>query len=291
MAPSAVPWDDPEEYYIFPVPHTGERVKFVDYPPVEMTVSKIKETIGDFCRAARNAIEAGFDGVEVHGANGYLVEQFLSTNSNKRTDDYGGSIENRCRFVLELMEEIAAAIGAEKTAIRLSPFGLFNQARSEQRLETWSHLSRELKSRLPSLSYVSFIEPRYEQIFTEAEKQRFLDSWSLPEVDLSPFRTLFGDTPFFSAGGHNDTNAWGVLEKGTYDALLFGRYFISNPDLVERLRRGLPLTPYNRARFYGPFDDNAVGYTDYPFYKEGDASSYTLKAPENGQTAGVHLSN
>ena len=265
-------------------------VKFADYPPEEMSVSKIKETIQDYCRAARSALEAGFDGVELHAANGYLPEQFLSSNSNKRTDEYGGSIEGRCRFVLELMEALAATVGPENTSIRLSPFGLFNQSRGEQRVETWGHLSRELKARLPTLSYVSFIEPRFEQIFTEEEKQRFLDSWSLPDVDLSPFRTIFGDTPFFSAGGHNDTNVWGVLEKGTYDALLFGRYFISNPDLVERLRRGLPLTPYNRARFYGPFDDNEVGYTDYPFYKAGDASTHTLK-DQNGQVAGVHLCN
>jgi 2,4-dienoyl-CoA reductase-like NADH-dependent reductase (Old Yellow Enzyme family) len=165
------------------------------------------------------------------------------------------------------MDELAKTVGEENLAIRLSPFGLFNQARGEQRVETWGHLSRELKSRHPRLSYVSFIEPRYEQIFSEAEKARFLKSWGLPHVDLSVFREIWGDTPFFSAGGFDDTNSWGVVESGKYDALLYGRYFVSNPDLVERLRNGWPLAKYDRSRFYGPFEDPIVGYTDYPAYE------------------------
>lgn len=278
LAPSSVPWDNPEECFAYPVPHTSTPIKFADHPPVEMTVPKIKETIQDYRRAAQAAMEAGFDGVELHGANGYLPEQFLNTNSNRRTDDYGGTIEKRCRFVLELMGELAAAVGQENLAIRLSPFGLFNQARSEQRLETWSHLSGELKRALPRLSYVSFIEPRFEQIYSEAEKERFLASWGLLDVSLAPFRRIFGDTPFFSAGGFDDANAWGVLERGDYDALLFGRWFTSNPDLVERLRHGRPLAPYDRSRFYGPFEDNHVGYVDYPFYDEGSVSETTATA-------------
>ncbi|KAF5644881.1 OYE2-NADPH dehydrogenase (old yellow enzyme) isoform 1 [Fusarium tjaetaba] len=268
LAPSATPWDDPNETFAYPPPHSTTPVKIADYPPIEMTVEKIKSTISDYVEAAKNAIEAGFDGVEVHGGNGYLVEQFLSSNINKRTDHYGGTEEKRCNFALELMEELAKSIGQENLAIRLTPFGLFNQARGEKRVETWSHLCRELKSRLPKLSYVSFVEPRYEQIFSEAEKQKFLGSWGLPTVDLSLFRSIFGDTPFFSAGGFNDVNSWGAVESGKYDGLLYGRYFISNPDLVERLRNGWPLQAYDRKTFYGPFEDNAVGYTDYPFYKE-----------------------
>ncbi|EWZ01094.1 hypothetical protein FOYG_00774 [Fusarium oxysporum NRRL 32931] len=268
LAPSATPWDDPNETFSYPPPHSTTPVKIADYPPIEMTVDKIKSTISDYVNAAKNAIEAGFDGVEVHGGNGYLVEQFLSSNINKRTDHYGGSEEKRCNFALELMEELAKVIGQENLAIRLTPFGLFNQARGEKRVETWSYLCRELKSRLPKISYVSFVEPRYEQIFSEAEKQKFLGSWGLPTVDLSLFRSIFGDTPFFSAGGFNDVNSWGVVESGKYDGLLYGRYFISNPDMVERLRNGWPLQAYDRKTFYGPFEDNAVGYTDYPFYKK-----------------------
>jgi 2,4-dienoyl-CoA reductase-like NADH-dependent reductase (Old Yellow Enzyme family) len=108
---------------------------------------------------------------------------------------------------------------------------------------------------------------RYEQVYSETEKQKFLNSWGLDSIDLSSFRSIFGDTPFFSAGGFDDKNSWGVLESGKYDALLFGRYFISNPDLPTRLKDGLPLAPYDRSRFYGPFEDNAIRYTDYPEWK------------------------
>lgn len=271
LSASATPWDDPTEVFAYPPPHATERVRLADHPPVAMTHDKIRQTITDYCQAAKLAMnECGFDGVELHAGNGYLPEQFLSSNVNKRTDEYGGTPEKRCRFVLELMNALASAVGGdENLAIRLTPFGLFNQARGEQRLETWGHLCRELKASLPKLSYVSFVEPRYEQIFSETEKQKFLDSWGLPEVDLSTFRTIWGDTPFMSAGGFNDANCWGVLESGAYDALLFGRYFISNPDLVERLRKGLPLAAYDRSRFYGPFpEDPHVCYTDYPTWEQ-----------------------
>ncbi|GAO18768.1 uncharacterized protein UV8b_04921 [Ustilaginoidea virens] len=269
LAPSSVPWEDADECFSYPPPHTATRVKLAQYPPREMTREDIARTIEDHCRSAALAVEIGFDGVELHGGNGYLAEQFLSSNSNRRTDEYGGTAEKRCKFVLDLMDALAGTVGPENLAIRLTPFGLFNQARGEQRIETWSHLCRQLKRRLPGLSYVSFVEPRYEQILCQAEKQAFLDSWGLPHVDLSLFREIWGTTPFMSAGGFDDANSWDVMESGRYDALLYGRLFISNPDLVERLRNGWPLAPYDRARFYGPFDEPAVGYTDYPSY-QGD---------------------
>ncbi|KAK2595025.1 hypothetical protein QQS21_007279 [Conoideocrella luteorostrata] len=269
MAPSSVPWDDPNEPFVYPAPHSSTPVKLSEHPPREMTTSDIDRTMRDYCKSAKMAMEAGFDGIELHGGNGYLPEQFLSSNSNKRNDEYGGSPEKRCKFVIDLMERLAETVGQDNLAIRLTPFGLYNQARSEKRVETWGHLCRKLKERFPALSYVSFVEPRYEQIFSEAEKQVFLDSWGLPNVDLTMFRSIWGNTPFFSAGGFNDTNSWGLIESGQYDALLYGRYFISNPDLVERLRNGWPLADYDRCRFYGPFDDPAFRYTDYPVYKDG----------------------
>ncbi|KAL4800175.1 hypothetical protein BDV19DRAFT_353556 [Aspergillus venezuelensis] len=264
VSASATVWDSPTECYSHPPVGATAQVPYSQHPPIELTVDHIKRTIADYCNAAKAAIEAGFDGVEIHGGNGYLPEQFLSSNVNKRTDEYGGSPEKRCKFVLELMEEMSKTIGAEKLAIRLSPFGLFNQARGEQRVETWTHLCKELKRTLPDLSYVSFIEPRYEQIFSYEEKDRFLGSWGLTNVDLTSFREIFGSTPFFSAGGWDQKNSWGVLESGRYDALLYGRYFTSNPDLVERLKTGVEFTPYKRERFYGPFEDNKVFYIDYP---------------------------
>lgn len=109
-------------------------------------------------------------------------------------------------------------------------------------------------------------DQRYEPLFSAEQKDQFLDSWGLREVDLSSFRSIFGDTPFFSAGGFDDKNAWDAAEA--YDGLLYGRYFISNPDLPKRLREGLPLAPYDRSRFYGPFKDGAIGYTDYTEWRE-----------------------
>ncbi|KAI1841098.1 hypothetical protein JX266_012691 [Neoarthrinium moseri] len=273
VAPSAIPWDDPYERFMYPPPHATTLVKYVEHRPTELSVRRIQETIADYCRAAQMAMEVGFDGIELHGGNGYLPEQFLSSNSNRRTDEYGGTDEKRCQFVLELMDELSKTVGQENLAIRLSPFGLFNQMRSEHRLETWGYLCHQLKQKHPRLSYVSFIEPRYEQIFSESEKKEFLDSWDLPQVDLSSFRAIFGEIHFFSAGGFDDQNSWGVLESGRYDALVYGRLFISNPDLVERLKNGLALTPYDRSRFYGPFQDNSIGYTDYLRTGEMDKAS------------------
>ncbi|KAJ5632527.1 Flavin oxidoreductase hxnT [Penicillium lividum] len=264
VCPSATVWDSPTECYSHPSVGSTESVRYADHPPIELSVAHLKRTIRDYCEAAKTALEIGFDGVEIHSGNGYLPEQFLSSNINKRTDAYGGSPEKRCLFVFELMDELAKTIGEENLAIRLSPFGLFNQARGEQRVETWTHLCEGLKRSHPKLSYVSFIEPRYEQIFNEGEKEDFLQSWGLKDITLDRFRKIFGDTPFFSAGGFDDKNSWGIVESGRYDGLLYGRYFISNPDLVDRLKKGLPLAPYDRSRFYGPFEDNAFHYTDYP---------------------------
>lgn len=109
---------------------------------------------------------------------------------------------------------------------------------------------------------------RYEQVFSEKDKQSFLNSWGVGAVDLSSFRAIFGDTPFFSAGGFDDKNSFEVMKTDSYDALLYGRYFISNPDLPKRLKEGLALNPYDRSRFYGPFEDNAIGYTDYPAWEQ-----------------------
>ena len=134
------------------------------------------------------------------------------------------------------MTALADALGAENCALRLSPFGLFNQTRGSQRIETWSYLCRELKRSVPNLSYIHFIEPRYEQLHSYAEKDEYIRSWGLePEdISLNLFREIMGDTPFVTAGGWNMDNCWGALESGRYDAIAFGRYFLSTPDFVSR---------------------------------------------------------
>jgi 2,4-dienoyl-CoA reductase-like NADH-dependent reductase (Old Yellow Enzyme family) len=171
VSASATPYED-GECYPYPPPGTSSQVKYEDFPPTELSIEGIKKQIADYVNAAKLAVmECGFDGVEVHGGNGYLPEQFLSSNINKRTDAYGGSPEKRCTFLLELMEALASEIGENKLAIRLSPFGMYNQARGTQRLETWGHLCRELKKK-HKLSYVHFIEPRYEQVHSLEEKNK-----------------------------------------------------------------------------------------------------------------------
>ncbi|EPE29737.1 FMN-linked oxidoreductase [Glarea lozoyensis ATCC 20868] len=266
-----------EDRYSHPPPGTSKTVRYADFPPKELDEEGIRRQIADYVRAAKAAVEeCGFDGVEVHGGNGYLPEQFLSSNINVRTDAYGGSPEKRCKFVLELMDALVATIGQEKLAIRLTPFGMFNQARGTQRLETWGYLCKELKRRY-ALSYVHFVEPRYEQVFSLEEKNKYLESWGFPDIDLKLFRDIFGSTPFVSAGGWNDKNCWGVLEEDTYDAFAIGRLFLSTPDMIERLKNGLPLNEYNRPRFYGPFPDPEVGYTDYPTWEEKQKKAKQIK--------------
>lgn len=271
VCPSPTPFDgDHKSRYAPPdddsgAPGRGESIRMSDHAPKEMTHDDIRRTIQAYVDAAKRAVfECGFDGIEVHGGNGYLVEQFLSTNINKRTDEYGGTVEGYCRFPLELMEALAGAVGDENVAIRLSPFGLFLQSYGEQRMEIWSHLCQGLKQRIPAMSYIHFIEPRFEQIIDPATKDSYLKSLG-DNISLKPFHKIMGSTPFFVSGGYNDTNLWGVIESGSADAISIGRYFTSNPDLVSRLRLGQKLSKYDRDRFYWvPFDERARGYTDYP---------------------------
>jgi 2,4-dienoyl-CoA reductase-like NADH-dependent reductase (Old Yellow Enzyme family) len=256
LCPSATPFEgDLESRYPPPdddsgAPGCGPRIKLRDFPPKEMTHDDIRRIIAAYVDAAKRGVErCGFDGIEVHGGNGYLVEQFLSTNINKRTDAYGGSVEGYCRFPIELMTALARAVGGENVAIRLSPFGLFNQSYGENRVEIWSHLCHKLKAKIPNMSYIHFIEPRFEQIIDTASKDSYLRSLS-GDISLTTLREIMSNTPFIVSGGYNDTNIWNVIESGNADAISFGRYFTSNPDLVDRLRTGKQLSKYDRETFY-----------------------------------------
>ncbi|BGP36738.1 hypothetical protein JCM10450v2_000630 [Rhodotorula kratochvilovae] len=250
--------------------------------PHSLTVDEIQATQEDFATAAKRALEAGFDGIELHAANGYLFDQFQHTNINQRTDAYGGSIENRNRFTLETLDKVIAAIGADRTAIRLAPFGMFNQARGEERQAQWTALCVELEKR--GLAYVHLIEPRFDELQSEAEKLANLDANnSLATLDLSlrPYREALRATPVIAAGNYNAKNMNDGI-GAEHDLVAFGRYFCSNEDLVERLRTGQPLWHYNRSRFYGPFPDNEIGYTVHPERK-------THKAGERIQFEGEVL--
>ncbi|OWZ26774.1 NADPH dehydrogenase [Cryptococcus neoformans c45] len=236
--------------------------------PRPMALEDIERVKEEYAQAAVNCIKAGFDGVEIHGANGYLPEQFLHSNINRRDDKYGGSPENRNRFVLEICQAVTRAIGPDRFGLRLSPYGFFNEARGDNRVEQWTMLCRDIKGF--GWAYVHFMEPRYDEIRSGADKLAELGS-NNEEVTLDPFiNALENRIPIIVAGGYDATNLRKsrVLEDKKADVVAFGRYFTSNPDLVYRLKYDKPFVQYIRSRFYGPFPDPAVGYTDFPFCRE-----------------------
>jgi 2,4-dienoyl-CoA reductase-like NADH-dependent reductase (Old Yellow Enzyme family) len=233
---------------------TGKNMAGGDYEvPHALEIDEIKAIVQDYRQAALNAIEAGFDGVEIHGANGYLIDQFINSSSNKRTDIYGGSIENRSRFALEVIDAIVEVVGAERTAIRLSPGAAFQDMKDDTPVETWSHLTSEIQTKHPNLSYLHFIEARGDMM---GESVNTVDT-------LEPYRQIWKG-PFITAGGFstNIEHAIDTAEK-TGNLIAFGRTFIANPDLPERLRNSWELNKYDRSTFYV---QSAEGYTDYPVY-------------------------
>ncbi|KAK9792792.1 putative NADH:flavin oxidoreductase/NADH oxidase N-terminal domain-containing protein [Seiridium cardinale] len=273
VSSASTPWDT-DEKFPFRTPFTKEKVAYRDHPPIAMTPEHIKKTIGDFVSAAKLAVDIGFDGIEINGGNGNLLDQFLHSNINTRNDEYGGSLEKRSKFALELTEALADAVGASNVGIRMEPTGLYQHTRGAERVETWSHLCQQLAHRYQGekkLSYVHFIEPRFDRIDSEAEKDGFYKSWSLPEVSNEPFRKILAEKgiPVISAGGWDDKNASEAVQKG-YDGVVFAKWFTSNPDLPERIRKGLALSEFDRSRFYGSWDGiRENGYTNYPTYEEG----------------------
>ncbi|KAJ7871137.1 hypothetical protein B0H14DRAFT_3083814 [Mycena olivaceomarginata] len=221
------------------VPLTGERT------PRPLTVDELKEFIQLYAQAASNAVhKAGFDGVEIHAANGYLLDQFLHDGSNTRTDAYGGSIENRARFPLEVVDAVVKAVGQKKTAFRVSPWGtvLDMHFASGDPRPTYTYLVTQLSSRFPDLAYLHVVEPRVDGATTLS---------AVKEGHSNDFlREIWGDRPFISAGG---------------DLVAFARPYIANPDLPYRLIHDIPLAVGDRALYYAPGSIDPKGYTDYPF--------------------------
>ncbi len=220
--------------------------------PRALETTEIPGVIERYVHAAHCALEAGFDGVEIHSANGYLLEQFLQSRTNRRNDGYGGSIENRCRLVLEITQAVAAVWGANRVGIRLSPFGIANDSGEDEPLPLYAYLIRALDKF--GLAYLHLIEPR-----ASGAGQREVDHKNVPSA-AELFRPMW-QGPLIAAGNFRGDSANAMLAKGDADAIAFGRFFISNPDLPERLRVSAALNPYDRATFYsrGP-----KGYLDYP---------------------------
>ncbi|KAM0789173.1 hypothetical protein ACM66B_000021 [Microbotryomycetes sp. NB124-2] len=243
-----------------------EVVSFTDEPfeggdkPRMITREEIKQYVEDYAQAAKNFVEkAGGDGVELHCANMYLPQQSLHTVSNKRTDEYGGSVENRMRFVLELVDATIAAVGSSKVGIRLSPFTTFQGGESphDEVIETYTALSKELQKR--NLSYVHLVMPRIKGNTTVDAPE---------EQDIHFVYDIIKPTPFFVAGGFDKEDAVPVTDKYENGVVVYGRHFLANPDLVRRIREDLPLNHYDRDTFYTEGPAATHGYIDYPFYGE-----------------------
>ena len=231
----------------------GEAGPVLPSVPRALTVEEIARVTGDFVHAARVAIEAGFDGVEVMAANGFLFDQFLSSAVNTRTDQYGGTVANRQRFLLETLDALAAAIGSHKVAVRFSPYGrLYDMRPYADEGQVWSSVAAELSTR--NLAYVHL---NYQPNITAAE---------VPEGFGAQFRKAYRGT-LVGAGGFTQSLAQSELEKGDLDLIAFGMPYISNPDLVERMQQGWPLADSDRATYYGVTGALSQGYTDYPTYQ------------------------
>ncbi|KAF8850165.1 12-oxophytodienoate reductase [Acephala macrosclerotiorum] len=266
---SATPYST-DEKYTHPAfgKSYSDRKFYKDHPPTAMTQTDIDRTISDYVAAAKMAIKkSGFGGVEVHGGNGYLIEQFLSSNVNVRTDDYGGSPERRCRFALEVLEALVKELGQEKIAVRLSPWGVYGDVHDDARFETWSFLLSEIAGRWPGFAYVSFVEARQDDL---SSYPSILESWGKERpIDLKWAKDILGNgVKVISAGGWDGETCWEGIERGDVDGIVFARWFVSNPDLVERLRSGKELSMYKRGKFYGPTSKREVGYTDYGTWEE-----------------------
>ena len=221
----------------------------VDFPvPRALSIEEIPGIVEDFAKATRAARAAGFDGVELHGANGYLHDQFLQDISNQRTDAYGGAIENRARLMLETVDAMIAAWSHDRVGVRLSPSSSLYGMGDSTPLVTFAHLVRELDAR--GIGYLTMLEPNAK------EKEKAV---SITDV-AGTFRTMT-TVPFITNTGYDKTKGNAVLGNGNADLVAFGVPYIANPDLVARFRQDAPLNKPNPALFYGV---GAEGYTDYP---------------------------
>jgi N-ethylmaleimide reductase len=223
-------------------------------PHRALSVTEIPGIIEDYRKAAERAMDAGFEGVELHSANGYLIDQFLQDGSNKRTDEYGGSIENRSRLLLEVVAALASVWGGNRVGVRVGPGGTWNGMSDRNPQALFTYVALQLNRF--GLAYLHIIEPR-------VKGNVVIDEGQGP-VAAEQLRKIFKGR-IVAAGGFEPDTADAIVEKGDADAVAFGRHFVSNPDLPRRIKEGLPLTDYDRDTFY-TFD--AHGYNDYPFYDD-----------------------
>ena len=221
--------------------------------PRALDAAELPGIVLDFRHAARNAIACGFDGVEIHGANGYLLDQFMKTGANQRHDDYGGSVKNRARLTLEVVRAVVDEIGSDRTAIRLSPVTPANGISDSDPQKLFDYLLSQLGPL--GLAYIHTIEGA-----TGGERELAERPFDY-EALRATYRKAGGQGAWMVNNSYDKAMAEAAVEHGGVDIVAFGRPFIANPDLVERLRRGAPLNTPDRETFYG---GGAKGYTDYP---------------------------
>jgi N-ethylmaleimide reductase len=222
-------------------------------PHRALEIREIPGIVEDYRKAAERAKAGGFDGVELHAGNGYLPDQFLQDGINKRTDMYGGSIENRSRFLLEVVEALVSVWGGNRVAVRIAPSGTWNGVSDSDPVTLFDYVAMQLNRF--GLAYLHIIEPRIKGNVLIAEGQGHIASARLRKIFMGKI---------IAAGGFEPDTAEAAVRQGDADLVAFGRHFLANPDLPKRIRLGLPLNAYDRDTFY-TFD--ARGYTDYPFYE------------------------
>ncbi|CAO2834184.1 unnamed protein product [Amaranthus hypochondriacus] len=222
-------------------------------PPRRLRTDEIPLVVNDFTLAAKNAIKAGFDGVEIHGAHGYLIDQFMKDQVNDRTDHYGGSLENRCRFALEVVEAVANEVGADRVGFRISPFANYMEAGDSNPEALGLYMAQSLSKY--RILYCHAVEPR---MITLGEKKKCPHS-------LLSMRKAFNGT-FMVAGGYDRDDGNKAIAKGYAGLVAYGRLFLANPDLPRRFELNASLNKYNRDTFYN--SDPIVGYTDYAFLED-----------------------
>jgi N-ethylmaleimide reductase len=231
-------------------PQDGSKALTADFKEVSfetpraLRLDEIPGVIAEYRRGAENAKAAGFDGVEIHGANGYLLDQFLEDKTNRRTDGYGGSIENRARLLLEVVDAVVEVWGKDRVGVRLSPFGKFLDMGDSDPVALFTYVLQQLSNR--GIAYAHVIETRAGEQGTPRTAEIFRKSFS---------------GVLISAGGYSADTAEQTIAEGLVDAVAFGRLFLANPDLPKRFETKSPLNPYDRSTFYGGTDK---GYTDYP---------------------------
>lgn len=247
--------------------------------PRALETAEIPGIVNQFRLAARNAMLAGFDGVEIHGAHGYLVDQFLKNGINDRTDEYGGSIENRCRFALEVVEAVSQEIGGGRTAIRLSPIIDHMGAMDSDPVSLGLYLVQRLNELKEPLAYLHITEPRFTREGLKEEEDAEDESEKMKKRRLcSMLRETFRGA-FMSSGGFNKDTAIAAVANGKADMISFGRLFISNPDLPRRFELQVKLTKYDRSTFYS--SEQVKGYTDYPYFTSPRQAQFPVFSPSN----------